>query len=127
MSGYVLDSFALLAWLNAEPSAAKVRNILQSRTTAISAINVGEVAYILRKRFDASKVDLFLQRLPSFPFEIVTPALEDILEAAALKAKYPISYADAFAAQLALKRKQPLVTGDPEFRAVPGLKLTWLP
>jgi ribonuclease VapC len=40
---------------------------------------------------------------------------ELLLTAAGLKAKYPISYADSFAAALAMIKNCPLLTGDPEF------------
>jgi predicted nucleic acid-binding protein len=43
-----------------------------------------------------------------------------------LKGRYPIAYADAFAAALAQKHRCPLVTGDPEFRTVAGLDLDWI-
>ena len=126
--GFVLDSFAVLAWLkNAEPSASTVNQILLGGSdVAMSAMNVGEVVYILQKRFSPERAELFLKFLPNLPFEIVTPSLQDILEAAALKARYPISYADAFAAQLALKTERPLVTGDTEFKAIADLELVWL-
>ena len=78
------------------------------------------------KAFQPERAELFLKLLPNLPFEIVTPSLQDILEAAALKARYPISYADAFAAQLALKTERPLVTGDTEFKAIADLELVWL-
>jgi predicted nucleic acid-binding protein len=38
-------------------------------------------------------------------------------------ARFPIAYADAFAAALAQKYNCPLVTGDPEFRRVDQLEL----
>lgn len=60
------------------------------------------------------------------PVEVVTPSLQDIVEAAEVKAWYPIASADAFAAQLAVKRKAPLVTGDPEFRMMADLTFVWL-
>lgn len=127
--GYVLDSFAIMAWLkNSEPSASTVNGILLGDADVVmSAINIGEVAYTLRKRFRPKDAELFLSRVPNLPFEIVVPAFPDILEAATLKSRYPISYADAFAAQLALKRDAPLVTGDPEFRGIAGLTFVWLP
>jgi predicted nucleic acid-binding protein len=129
MTGFVLDSFAVLAWLkNAQPSSSTVQKILSgAKPVSMSAINIGEVVYILHKHFLPAHADAFLQILPNAPFEIVTPNLEDTLEAAALKARYPISYADAIAAQLALKRRHPLVTGDPEFKVIPHLDLLWLP
>ncbi|HXJ95729.1 MAG TPA: PIN domain-containing protein [Terriglobia bacterium] len=37
-----------------------------------------------------------------------------ILDAARLKSRFPISYADAFAVETARQRKAPLVTGDAE-------------
>jgi ribonuclease VapC len=50
-----------------------------------------------------------------------------ILAAARLKAEYPISYADAFAASLALELGASLVTGDPEFKTIKeNLSLLWL-
>ena len=127
-SGYVLGSFAVLAWLkNFEPSASTVNGILLSDDyVAMSAINVGEVVYTLQKRFSSGRAELFLRRLPNLPIEIVTPSFEDILDAAQLKARYPIAYADAFAAQLAFKKQLSLVTGDPEFRVIHNLELVWL-
>ena len=50
--------------------------------------------------------------------------------AATIKARYPISYADAFAVATAIRHDAPLVTGDPELRATPAnekaLKLEWI-
>jgi predicted nucleic acid-binding protein len=52
------------------------------------------------------------------------------MAAATLKARYPISYADGFAAATAMLRQAPLVTGDPELRAMAKkekvLRLEWL-
>ena len=39
-----------------------------------------------------------------------------ILEAAHLKGRYPISYADAFAVATAIRLRAPLVSGDPELK-----------
>ncbi|MEW5989188.1 MAG: PIN domain-containing protein [Chloroflexota bacterium] len=45
-----------------------------------------------------------------------------------MKAAYPLSYADAFAAALAQELKATLVTGDPEFRPLIALiAIEWLP
>ena len=52
---------------------------------------------------------------------------ERIFAAAWLKAEYPISYVDAFAASLAHELKAAEVTGDPEFnRLKDSLSLFWL-
>jgi predicted nucleic acid-binding protein len=52
------------------------------------------------------------------PVTIEVPTAEDIWHAASLKGRFPISYADAFAAALSQKYNCPLVTGDPEFQSV---------
>jgi predicted nucleic acid-binding protein len=50
-----------------------------------------------------------------------------VLEAARLKAKYAISYADAFAAATAKRIDGRVVTGDPEFKAIESeVAVHWL-
>jgi predicted nucleic acid-binding protein len=61
----------------------------------------------------------------------VVSATDPLVMAAALfKSRHPISYADAFAAATALAHDAPLVTGDPELRAVAReekkLRLEWI-
>ncbi len=50
--------------------------------------------------------------------------------AAILKARYPISYADGFAAATALLQDAPLVMGDPEIKSIAAvertLQLEWI-
>ena len=49
-------------------------------------------------------------------------------EAAKLKARYKIAYADCFAAALALSLNALLVTGDPEFKMLAHkLSVEWIP
>jgi len=49
------------------------------------------------------------------------------IEAAKLKAKYPVAYADCFAAALALKKNIKLVTGDPEFKKLErDVRIEWI-
>ncbi len=53
---------------------------------------------------------------------------DDVLAAARLKARFPISYADAFAAATALRAGAQLVTGDDEFHARDDIvDIVWLP
>jgi ribonuclease VapC len=47
--------------------------------------------------------------------------------AAHIKAEYPLAYADAFAAALAMNKGATLVTGDPEFEVLKNrLPIQWL-
>jgi len=91
----------------------------------MSAINAGEAYYFLRTHHEASLAESWRESSGTLPVAIEVPSREDIWKAAALKSRYPISYADAFAAALAQKHACQLVTGDPEFRAVKGLDLYW--
>ena len=56
-------------------------------------------------------------RIKAFPLNLVQH-IDDklLLMAATLKANYPISYADSFAAALAKINNCALLTGDPEFK-----------
>jgi predicted nucleic acid-binding protein len=55
---------------------------------------------------------------------------EVVMLAATLKARHAISYADGFAAATALLQDAPLVTGDPEMKAMAAaenaLQLEWI-
>jgi ribonuclease VapC len=92
----------------------------------ISAINVGEVYYFLRKTHSERVAESWRELSVTLPATIEVPTANEIWDAALLKGKYPIAYADAFAAALALKHRCRLVTGDPEFRSIPELELDWV-
>lgn len=120
MIARVLDSWALLGWLQGEePARAKVRDILESASqgetaASISMINAGEVFYLIAKRRGAAMAERFLSELPLMPLQTLLPDRKLILSAARLKSRFPISYADAFAVETARQQKAALVTGDPE-------------
>ena|SRR2546429_4247302 len=120
----VVDAWALLAWVRDEqPAAGHVRDCLQqaeegSLQLFMSWINAGEVYYMLARKHDAKTAEEFLTRLPSLPFRLVLPEEQDIIAAAKLKSAHRLSYADAFAAALAVKETAALITGNPELRAL---------
>jgi predicted nucleic acid-binding protein len=126
----VFDSFALLVYLNLEGGYRTVKDLLSSKATEvlINEINLGEVFYILARGRGLEKADYFLNTIyPSLPLREAGNAFRDVLEAARIKARYAISYADCFAAATALREKAPLVTGDPEFKKLKGLiEIDWL-
>jgi len=93
----------------------------------MSAINVGEVYYFLRKQHSESLAEFWREASRTLPATIDVPGADDIWSAARLKAQFPIAYADAFAAALAQKYNCPLVTGDPKFRSLKDLELDQLP
>ena len=109
----------LLGKFLAEAEAGQTRLLM-------SAINVGEVYYFLMKHHSQDLAESWQESSRTLPSTFEVPNAEDIWSAASLKGKFPIAYADAFAAALAQKYNCPLVTGDPEFRQVDQLKLDWI-
>jgi len=130
---YVLDSFALLAYFQAEPGGLLVRNLLeavrdQKATLYLSFINAGEIFYIVCRRRGTKQAEDMLREVRRLPITLAAATEERILAAARLKATHPLSYADAFAVTLAQELNARLVTGDPEFRAVEAMiPIMWLP
>ena len=92
----------------------------------MSAINVGEVFYFVRKQFSEELAEQWRTASATLPVMIEVPTAADIWDAAMLKSEWPISYADAFAAAMAFKYNCPGITGDPEFRKVKGLQIEWV-
>ena len=132
MKTRVLDSWAIIEWTRARQPAANVVATLLTEAQAgtarllISAINVGEVYYILRKHHAEEVAERWRILARTLPVTMEVPTADEIWDAALLKGQYPIAYADAFAAALAQKHRCPLVTGDPEFRSIPDLELEWV-
>jgi len=118
---FVLDSYALIGYLENEPFAGRIEKYLKQAGTAatslyLHAIHLGEVYYICLREQGQTSADLAYARIKAFPLTFVDWIDEEhLLEAASLKARYPISYADSFAAALAKIRNCALLTGDPEF------------
>lgn len=92
----------------------------------MSLINAGEVSYFLARHHSEDLAREWKQLSWTLPVSLEVPGAADIWGAADIKARFPIAYADAFAAQLAIKYGSALVTGDPEFQMVTGLQVEWL-
>lgn len=128
----VLDTWPILEWMNRrQPATDAVERLLGESLAGdarlfMSAINAGEVYYFLRKTHSERIAESWRELSATLPATIEVPTADEIWDAALLKGKYPIAYADAFAAALAQKYRCPLVTGDPEFRSIPELDLDWI-
>lgn len=130
---WVLDGFALLALLGGEPGSEEVVHLLQQAQEGkarlvMTWVNLGEVAYIVKRRWGEGRLHQVLATLEGTALEIVPVGRELALAAARIKADHPLAYADAFAAALAEQTGATLVTGDPEFRLLEdALHIHWLP
>ncbi|MCX5996248.1 MAG: type II toxin-antitoxin system VapC family toxin [Chloroflexi bacterium] len=129
---FVLDAFAMLAFLQKENGYERVRDLLSpgqgDRTIIINAINTGEVYYILARERSVEEADFFIDLIvPALNISVELNDMHDVIAAAKIKAVCPISYADAFATATAQKYAAALVTGDPDFKHVEKLiDIEWL-
>ena len=130
----VLDSWALLAFLQDEPSAGEVEKLLVGAAEnklrlLLGVINWGEIYYAIARAESEAAAERNMRELASLGIELI-PVEKDLFlvrEAAKLKAKHRMSYADCFAAALAKIRGAELVTGDREFRQVEHeIEIHWL-
>ena len=121
----VLDSWALVAFLLDEPAAEEVEKLLvrvaeDKLRLLLCAVNWGEVYYSIARAESESVAEQKMKDLATLGIELV-PVSDDLVlvrEAARMKAKHKMSYADCFAASLAKIRNAQLVTGDEEFKQV---------
>ena len=132
MPGVVLDSFAVLAFLFAEPGHEKVLAVLEKAAETdsdllIAAPNWAEVRYIVERKVGLAEWREARARLLGLPLEIV-PASQELAELAGeLKVTKKMSLADCFAAALAKRENAEIYTGDPEFKTVEReIKVVWL-
>ena len=130
---YVLDSFALIGYLENEPSAPFVRDLLKQAHKGtvslwLSLINYGEVLYIVERERGLQTAQKTIGIIDQLPIAIADVDRHTVFLAAHFKARYPMSYADAFAVALAKTRSAELLTGDREFKAAEAeIKIHWLP
>lgn len=129
---YVVDSWAIMALIKKEASHARVREILdlaknKSIDLSMSFINLAEVYYSLCQDFDPLKAEGTIALLQKVPIAFFSATNNRVMRAAQVKADYAIAFGDCFTIQLALEKKAPILTGDPEFKKVEKLvKIEWL-
>lgn len=71
--------------------------------------------------------DSILHDIFGLPVQLVESTMTRVLSAAHIKARYAISYADAFVVALSHEKKGIIVTADPEFKQVESLvDILWL-
>jgi len=128
----ILDAYALMAFLQDEPGADTVRNLILkaeegSAKLAMSVINLGEVWYAIARATSSETADRYVQEIQGVAIEIVDADWTVTRQAAAYKANGNISYADCFVAAVAKIRKGEIVTGDKEFKLFENeIKISWL-
>ena len=129
---YILDSYALLAYFQAEPAGVKVRKILKDAmahhvAAYLSVISLGEIYYIIARKIGEEKADASIEDISCLPISLIDATKERVLAAAHVKAQHAVSYADAFVVAAAVEHTATIVTGDPEFKETESLApVLWL-
>jgi predicted nucleic acid-binding protein len=129
---FVLDTFALLAYLQDKTGAARVQILLENAAKekchlCLSIINLGELLYIIERREGIAKTQDVLGLIRQLPLEILPADEETVFAAAHIKASHALSYADAFAVACAIQENATVLTSDPEFESVVSLiPVEWL-
>jgi ribonuclease VapC len=129
---YVLDTWAVIAYLEDEPSGAQVEELIATAHEEqipiyMSVVNVGEVWYTLAREVSEEEANAGVKMLSDLRIQFENVDWELTQEAARFKSQNKMSYADAFAAALAKVKKADLVTGDNEFKPLDGqIKILWV-
>jgi predicted nucleic acid-binding protein len=128
----VLDSWAVIAYLEDEDAAAKVADMIADSHDAqipllMTVVNAGEVWYIVARQTSAADADLSIKQLRDIGIQFVEADWALAREAGYFKSKNKMSFADAFAAALAKQRRAHLATGDLEFKSIEKeVTISWL-
>lgn len=129
---FVFDSYAVLALVEDEPGAQVVAEIIANEAAEpyLSAVSLGEVYYIVfRRRGEPAAEEVVQGVMQEESLTIAEASWSRVKDAARIKAGGGLSYADAFVLGLSLELGAPVVTGDPEIRAIAGrlgVEVVWI-
>jgi len=132
MKSYCFDASALIGYFDGEPNAIKIANILEdindnNLQSWLSVINLGEIYYHFLRAGGIKTAQNILSLIKTLPVIIMEAGEELAISAALLKAFNKMSYADCFAAALAIQFDAVLVTGDKEFKQLEKeIKIQWI-
>jgi predicted nucleic acid-binding protein len=122
MVTYVLDSSAILRYLDGEAGSSRVSEIIGSHLdgkceVVMCALHWGEVAGTISKLHGIANMDLALSRLSAFGFPIVSVDANRAVRASSIKLKRAIPYVDAFGIELTADSTDRIfVTADFDFK-----------
>ena len=141
-----LDSWAVLAWLQKEPSGGYVRDLLlwsagdgdgsrviphlavgpERPAVLMNVVNLGEVFYIVGRRNGVAVARDTVRALRTTSVRIVPADDQLVMEAASIKIDHRVSFAGAFAVATARLNDSILITGDLELKELPGIAVHWI-
>lgn len=132
MKAAVLDSYAVISFLEQEKGFEAVAELFEEcvqedKVVFLCVVNWGEVIYHAMREGGEETAQLAEEAMRALPIQLVDADRELTLHAARLKSSHRMSYADCFAAAVALSKKCELLTGDPEFKQVEKqVRIRWI-
>jgi len=121
-SPYLLDTSALLSFIEDEAGADRVEKALKQSTTLLPWLVLLETYYITLQEEGQAEADRRIALIKQLKVKIVWDMDEPtLLTAGRLKADHRVSLADAVIAAFAIRRAAVLMHKDPEFEALTGL------
>jgi len=119
---YLLDTSALLTFIEDEPGSDRVEEILKDAAVLLPWPVLMETYYITLQEKGRAEADRRYALLRQLRAEILWAMDEPILlTAARLKAEHHVSLADAVVAAFAIRNNAVLIHRDPEFDVLAGL------
>lgn len=128
MSGFLLDTSALLTLRDNEPGANRISELLSDGSPCYgSFMTLMEVFYrVWKDEGETAGREAYANCL-TLPIVWIHESPEILQRAAVIKATHPLSVADAWIAATALELEVMLVHKDPEFESLPELLQARLP
>jgi ribonuclease VapC len=129
---FVLDTWAVIAYLEDEPSAQQIAELIASAHEEevpiyMTVVNAGEVWYNIAREISEEDANSSIKELRDLRIQFVDADWQLTQEAARFKSQHKMSYADCYAAALAKVNKAHLVTGDKEFAPLSEqVKIQWV-
>ena len=129
---YVLDTWAVIAYLEGESSAPQIADLIagaheEGITLYMTVVNVGEIWYTIEQEISEEDANASVKELRDLRIQFENVDWELTREAARFKSQHKMSYADCYAAALAKSKKADLVTGDVEFKQIEkAINIQWV-
>lgn len=128
----VLDSYALLTFLENESGADKISELIKNardrdKALLISSLTLAEIYYTIYKISDKEAAENTLKIIETLPIDVVSIDKNISIIAAEIKINNKMPYLDCYTAALAKEMKAELITGNKDYKKLDNiLKIIWI-
>jgi predicted nucleic acid-binding protein len=119
---FVLDTSALMAFIEKEEGSERVRDILLGKSIIIPWLSILEIVYISQRELGEEEALMRYALLKKLDAKVIWDADEALLlNAARIKSTHSLSLADSVIAAIATQHKAILIHKDPEYEQLQGV------